>query len=57
MTCVDTLVSRVLVDMGSSLNVLLKSTLSQLQFEVLEMRASDLIAQVFDGSRREVMGK
>ena len=32
-TCADTLISRVLVDTGSSLNVSPKSTLSQLQFE------------------------
>lgn len=32
-TCANTLVPRVLVDTGSSLNMFPKSTLSQLQFE------------------------
>lgn len=54
-TCIDTLVSRVLVDTGSSLNMLPKSTLSQLKFEGLEIRASTLIVRAFDGSRREVI--
>lgn len=43
MTCADTLISRVLVDTDSSLNVSPKSTLSQLQFERSELRASALI--------------
>lgn len=38
-----TLVSRVLVDIGSSLNVFMKRTLSQLQFERPKIRASALI--------------
>ncbi|XP_050920283.1 uncharacterized protein LOC127137919 [Lathyrus oleraceus] len=36
-TCTDSLLSRVLVDTGSSLNILPKSTLSQLQFKRPEM--------------------
>lgn len=43
MTCTDTLVSMVLVDTRSSLNVFPKSTLGQLQFEGPEMRASAFI--------------
>lgn len=39
-TCADTLVSRVPVDIGSSLNMLPKITLSQLQFEGPKMQAS-----------------
>lgn len=42
-TCTDSLLSRVLVDTGSSLNILPKSTLSQLQFKGPEMRTSALI--------------
>ena len=49
-TCANTLVSRVLVDTGSSLNVFPKSTLSQLQYEGPEMRASTWIVWPFDGS-------
>lgn len=55
--CVDTLLSRVLVDNGSSLNVMPKATLSQLQFKGPEMRASALIVRAFDDSRRQVIGK
>lgn len=55
--CADTLVSRVLVDTCSSLNILMKRTLSHLQFEGPEMRASSLIVRAFDGSRREVIGE
>lgn len=53
--CADTLVSRVLVDTGSSPNVLPKSTLSQLKFEGPKMQASALIIWAFDRSRREVI--
>ncbi|XP_050909727.1 uncharacterized protein LOC127123560 [Lathyrus oleraceus] len=56
-TCTDSLLSRVLVDTGSSLNVLPKSTLSQLQFKGPEMRTSALIVRAFDGSRRQVVGE
>lgn len=54
-TFLDTLISRVLFDIGSSLYVFPKSTLSQLQFERPEMRASALIVHAFDGSQREVI--
>lgn len=56
-TCTYTLVSRVLVDTGSSLNMFPNRTLSQLQFEGTEMRASALTARAFCGSRREVIGE
>lgn len=49
-TCENTLISRVLVDTGSSLNVFPKRKLSQLQYEGQEMRASALILRAFDGS-------
>ncbi|XP_050889924.1 uncharacterized protein LOC127095252 [Lathyrus oleraceus] len=52
-TCTDSLLSRVLVDTGSSLDVLPKSTLSQLLFKGPEMRTSALIVRAFDGSRRK----
>ncbi|XP_050877412.1 uncharacterized protein LOC127081173 [Lathyrus oleraceus] len=51
----DTLISRVLVDTCSSLNVLPKSKLSQLQFEGPKIWASVLIVRAFGGSRREVV--
>ncbi|XP_050876821.1 uncharacterized protein LOC127080547 [Lathyrus oleraceus] len=56
-TCTDSLLSRVLVDTGSSLIMLPKSTLSQLQFKGTEMRTSALIVRAFDGSRRQVIGE
>ncbi|XP_050916342.1 uncharacterized protein LOC127131464 [Lathyrus oleraceus] len=56
-THADTLTSRVLVDIGSSLNVLSKSTLILLHYEGLEIRASALIVRAFDGSQREVIGE
>ncbi|XP_050919835.1 uncharacterized protein LOC127137414 [Lathyrus oleraceus] len=56
-TCTDSLLSRVLVDTGSSINVLPKYTLSQLQFRGPEMRTSALIVRAFDGSRRQVIGE
>ena len=54
-TSANTLVSRVLVDRRSLLDVFLKSILSQLQLEGPEMRASALIVRSFDGSRWEVI--
>lgn len=56
-TYADTLISRVLVDTGSSLNVLPKSTLSQLHFKGPEMRESALIVRAFDGFWRMVIGE
>ncbi|XP_050890909.1 uncharacterized protein LOC127096370 [Lathyrus oleraceus] len=49
--CVDTVLSRVLVDTGSSLNVLPKNSLSKLTIEGLLMKPSSLIVRAFDGSR------
>lgn len=56
-TCACTLISRVLVNTGSLLNVFPKSTLSQLFFEGPEMQASALIVRAFDESTREVIGE
>ncbi|XP_050889349.1 uncharacterized protein LOC127094571 [Lathyrus oleraceus] len=56
-TCTKSFLSRVLVDIGSSLNVLPKSTLSQLQFKGPEMRTNALIIRAFDGSQRQVIGE
>lgn len=54
---VDTLLSRVLVDISSSLNVIPKATLNHLQFKGPEMRVNALIVKAFDGSMRQVRGK
>lgn len=49
--------SGVLVDTGSSLNVMRKSTLSRLTFQGAPMRSSGGIVKAFDGSRKTVIGK
>lgn len=55
--CVDTILSRVLVDTGSSLNMLSKSSLSKLTIEELDMKPNELILRAFDDSRRTVIGE
>lgn len=55
--CVDTLLSRVLVDTRSSLNVIPKTTLVKLSLEKVIMKSSTLIVKTFDGSRRAVIGE
>lgn len=54
---VDTLLSRVLVDTGSSLNIIPKTTLVKLHLEGLNMKPSTLIVNAFDASRRAVIGE
>lgn len=56
-TWMDTLLSRVLVDTGSLLNVMPKNTLSQLMVEGYEMGASALVVRAFYGTRRQVIGE
>lgn len=51
----DTLLSRFLVDIGSSLNVMPKNTLSKLLVEGSEMSVNDLVVRAFDG--RQVIGE
>lgn len=46
-----------LVDTGSSLNVLPKSALMNIDYAGVELRLSDLIVMAFDGSQREVFGE
>ena len=46
-----------LVDTGSSLNVLPKAALLKLDYEGLSLRPSDLIVKAFDGSKRTVFGE
>ncbi|XP_050890983.1 uncharacterized protein LOC127096461 [Lathyrus oleraceus] len=55
--CVDTVLSRVLVDTGSSLNVMPKSSFSKLTIEGLVMKPSKLIVRAFDGTRRTIIGE
>lgn len=53
--CVDTLLSRVIMDMRSLLNFIPKTTLLKLSLEGVAMKTSALKA--FDGSRRVVIGE
>ncbi|XP_050897628.1 uncharacterized protein LOC127104486 [Lathyrus oleraceus] len=53
--CTDVTLARVLVDIGSSLNVLPKTILAQLNIEGVQMRPSALIVKAFDGSKRTVI--
>lgn len=55
--CVDIGMSRVLVDTGSSLNMLPKSSLSKLTIKGVVMKPSKLVVRAFDGSRRTVVGE
>ncbi|XP_050889486.1 uncharacterized protein LOC127094739 [Lathyrus oleraceus] len=55
--CVDTILSRVLVDTSSSLNVMPKSSLAKLTIEGLVMKPSELVVRAFRGSRRIVIGE
>lgn len=50
--CVYTMLSRILVDIGSSLNVMPKSSLAKITIEGLAMKLSELVVRVFDGSRK-----
>ncbi|XP_050914897.1 uncharacterized protein LOC127129815 [Lathyrus oleraceus] len=49
--CIDTILLRVLVDTGSSLNVMPKTTLTKLPMEGISMKPNTLIVKAFDGSR------
>ncbi|XP_050919585.1 uncharacterized protein LOC127137143 [Lathyrus oleraceus] len=53
--CKDGALARVLVDTGSSLNVMPKRTLAKLSYEGPAMKPSALIVKAFDGSRRTVI--
>ncbi|KAI5396975.1 hypothetical protein KIW84_062973 [Lathyrus oleraceus] len=55
--CKEDALSNVLVDTGSSLNVLPKSTLSKLSYEGAPMRYSGVIVKAFNGSRKTVIGE
>ncbi|XP_050893493.1 uncharacterized protein LOC127100384 [Lathyrus oleraceus] len=55
--CIYTLLSRVLVDTGSPLNVIPKTTLVKIPLEGLNMKPNTLIVRAFDGSRQAVIGE
>jgi len=53
----DYVIARVLIDNGSSLNVMPKATLNRLAGGGVHMRPSATIIRAFDGSKREVIGE
>ncbi|KAH1213274.1 hypothetical protein GmHk_14G041263 [Glycine max] len=54
--CMDHIVAKVLIDNGSSLNVMPKTTLEKLPFSA-RLKPSSMVVRAFDGTRREVMGE
>ena len=52
--CLDHIVAKVLIDNGSSLNVMPKSTLDKLPSNVSHLRPSSMVVRAFDRSRQEV---
>jgi hypothetical protein len=55
--CKSDMISNVLVDTGSSLNVMPESTLRQLSHHGLSLRGSSYLVKAFDGSRKDVLGE
>ena len=55
--CLDHVIARVLIDNGSSLNVMPKVILDKLSRDKFPMKPSTMIVRAFDGSKREVMGE
>ena len=55
--CMDHVVATVLIDKGSSLNVMPKTTLEKLPFSASRLKLSSMVVRGFDGSQREVMGE
>ena len=55
--CLDHIVAKVLIDNGSSLNVMPKSTLDTLPFNASNLRPSSMVVRAFDGSCQDVRGE
>jgi len=55
--CMNNFISRVLIDNGSSVNVMLKTTLNKLPSDGIHLRPSSMVVRAFDGSKREVIGE
>jgi len=53
----DHVMAKVLIDNGSSLNVMPKSTLEKFPFKASHLRPSSMVVRAFDCSRREVRGE
>src|ERR1044072_1389025 len=57
MICQSDSLSNVLVDTGSSLNVMPKTTLARLAYKGTPMKFNDIVVRAFDGSRKSVIGE
>ncbi|XP_039684985.1 uncharacterized protein [Medicago truncatula] len=55
--CKTDALSNVLVDTGSSLNVMAKTTYAQLSYQGTPLRRSGVMVKAFDGSRKDVLGE
>jgi len=55
--CMNHFISRVLVNNGSFVNVMPKTTLNKLHGEEIHLYPSTMVVRAFDGSKREVIGK
>ena len=55
--CMDHFISRVLIDNGSSLNVMPKTTLNKLQSDGIHLRPNTIMVRAFYGSKRKVIGE
>jgi hypothetical protein len=53
----DRIVSRVLIDNGSALNVCPLSTLEKLDIDPTRIRVTSMVVRAFEGTRREVLGE
>uniref|UniRef100_A0A2N9G1D0 Uncharacterized protein n=1 Tax=Fagus sylvatica TaxID=28930 RepID=A0A2N9G1D0_FAGSY len=51
------IVSKVLIDNGSALNVCPMTTLEKLDIDPTHVRATSMVVRAFDGTRREVIGE
>ncbi|RDX74507.1 hypothetical protein CR513_45737, partial [Mucuna pruriens] len=51
------MITKVLIDNGSSFNVLPKATLDKMSSIHVQLMASPMVVRAFDGSRRDVMGE
>ena len=55
--CMDHVVAKVLIDNGSSLNVMPKSTLEKLPFNASYLKPSSMVVCAFDDTRQEIRGE
>jgi len=55
--CMEHIMAKVLIDNGSSLNVMPKSMLEKLSFNAFHLRPSSMVVCAFDGNCQEVRGE